>query len=161
MFVAMLSPREQGDLGELSALEWLVAKGAHCYLPLGHSPDVDIVADLGEGFVGVQVKTTGHRVNNRFQVTLATRGGNQSWNRITKRFSCDRCDYVFVLASDGRRWFIPSDRIEGAVAVNLGGPKYAEFEIERGRPFADRRTRRSLDSVAARRDTEAVKRDAL
>jgi hypothetical protein len=32
-------PREQGDLGELSAMEWLASQGAHIYLPLGHSPD--------------------------------------------------------------------------------------------------------------------------
>jgi hypothetical protein len=28
-----------------------------------------------------------------------------------------------------------SGAIEGGTALNLGGPKYAEFEIEPGRPF--------------------------
>ena len=30
-----LKPREQGDMGELSAMEWLASKGAHIYVPVG------------------------------------------------------------------------------------------------------------------------------
>ena len=135
----MLTTREQGDLGELSALDWLVTRGAHCYLPLGHSPDVDIVADFGEGFRGIQVKTCTRRVGDgRFCVMICTKGGNQSWNGTVRLFSPERCDFLFVLTADGRRWFVPSDRIDGATAITLGGPKYAEFEIEPGRPLPAR-----------------------
>ena len=139
MFVAMLKPREQGDLGELSALEWLVSQGAHCYLPFGQSPDVDVVADFGDGFVGVQVKTCTRRVGTgRFCVMICTKGGNQSWNGTVRLFSAERCDFLFVLTADGRRWFVPSDRIDGATAITLGGPKYAEYEIEPGSPIVAR-----------------------
>ena len=33
-----LKPREQGDLGELSAIEWLASKGARVALPMFHRP---------------------------------------------------------------------------------------------------------------------------
>ena len=70
-------------------------------------------------------------------VALCTRGGNQSWSRIVKRFSPTRCDRLFVLVADGRRWFIPAAIVAGTTAITLGGPKYAEYEVEPGRPFAE------------------------
>jgi hypothetical protein len=48
------SPRRQGDAGELSALQWLISAGASVYLPWGHSPDVDLVADLDGKLVRVR-----------------------------------------------------------------------------------------------------------
>ena len=42
---------------------------------------------------------------------------------------------AFVLVGDGRQWFVPADRIEGVRGVLVGGPKYAEFEVERGDPI--------------------------
>jgi len=68
-------------------------------------------------------------------VTLATRGGNQSWSGLVKRFSSDRCDWLFVLVGDGRRWFIPASAVEGGSSLLLGGPKYAAYEVESGRPL--------------------------
>jgi hypothetical protein len=40
-----------------------------------------------------------------------------------------------VLVGDGRRWFIPSDRVDATTGLALGGPKYAAFEVESGRPI--------------------------
>ena len=54
---------------------------------------------------------------------------------LSKRFSSDRCDYLFVLVGDGRRWFIPADVVGGGAGIALGGPKYAGYEVDRGRPF--------------------------
>ena len=62
-------------------------------------------------------------------------GGNQSWNKIVKRFSASRCDYLFVLVADGRRWLIPADAVEGTTSIVVGGPKYGAYEIDPGRPF--------------------------
>jgi hypothetical protein len=39
-----VNPREQGDLGERSAVEWLWSQGYPVFVPFGHSPDVDLVA---------------------------------------------------------------------------------------------------------------------
>jgi hypothetical protein len=73
--------------------------------------------------------------NGRYQVTLATRGGNQSWNGLVKRFSPSRCDFLFVLVSDGRQWWIPATAVEGTASVIVGGPKYAAYQIDPGLPI--------------------------
>jgi Holliday junction resolvase-like predicted endonuclease len=129
-----MSPRRQGDLGELSAMEWLASQGYGVFYPIGHSPDCDLILDDGHTLQCVQVKTSTRHQNRRWEVMLCTRGGNQSWNGTVKRFSSSRCDRLFVLVADGRRWFIPAEAVGGSGLV-LGGPKYAEFEIDPGRPI--------------------------
>lgn len=54
---------------------------------------------------------------------------------MVKRFVATQCDCLFVCAGDGRRWWIPSNRVEGGTGILLGGPKYAKFEVEPGRPL--------------------------
>jgi hypothetical protein len=132
------TPRRQGDLGEASAIEWLAGAGARVAVPLFVDPDYDLIADFGDRLVRVQVKTSTAWRNGRFEVTLVTRGGNQSWNGITKRFDRRRCDALFAHVGDGRRWYIPVEQIDGTSKVTLGGPKYAAFEVEAGRPLAGR-----------------------
>src|ERR1700730_15103090 len=130
-----ISPRRQGDLGELSAMDWLESHGYWLYLPFGHSPDVDIVATRGEDDetpIRVQVKTATHFRDGRWDVKLSTTGGNQSWNGIIKRFNASRCDRLFVHVADGRRWFMPAELVDGGCGIRLGGPKYAEYEGEPG-----------------------------
>lgn len=122
----------QGDQGEYSAIAWLGTQYRSVSVPLGNCSDYDVVADIDGRLVKVQVKTSRQRIGERFGVTLCTRGGNQSWNGIIKRFSPDRCDYLFVHTADGRRWFIPSEKVDGTTAIVVGGPKYAEYEIEPG-----------------------------
>ena len=131
-----ISPRRQGDIGELSALGWLIHQGASVYLPYGHSPDVDLVADFGDHLTRVQVKTSTVFEKRRWHVSLATRGGNRSWSGLVKYFGADRCDHLFVLVADGRRWFIPAADVGATSALALGGPKYAAYEVESDRPFA-------------------------
>jgi hypothetical protein len=53
----------------------------------------------------------------------------------TQRMDPTRCDALFDLVADGRRWFIPSSSVEAKTSIRLGGPKYSEFEVEPGRPF--------------------------
>jgi hypothetical protein len=130
-----LPPRHQGDLGEASATDWLRHHGYVVWIPLGHSADVDLMATRDDDVLRVQVKTSTVFRNRRWNVTLATRGGNQSWNGLVKRFSSARCDHLFVLVGDGRRWFIPDTEVDAGSHICLGGPKYAAFEVERGRPL--------------------------
>lgn len=137
-----INRRRQGDLGEASAIEWLTTVGATVLIPFGHSPDFDLVAEANGRLLRIQVKTSTRSVptadgHPRSVVTLATRGGNQSWNGIVKEFDPSRFDYLFALTGHGRRWFIPSTVLEARTSVSLGGPKYAQFEIEPGRPIHD------------------------
>lgn len=133
---------QQGDLGEASAIEWLTSVGATVFVPVGHSPHVDLIASAYDRVLRVQVKTSIQRLvtpsgGERSAVSLATRGGNRSWSGAAKRIDSRRFDYLFALTGEGRRWFIPSNVLEAGTAVTLGGPKYAEFEIEPTRPLAN------------------------
>jgi hypothetical protein len=125
-------PREQGDIGERAAVEWLWRAGAVVFVPFGHSPDFDLIAVFDARPVRMEVKTSTVLVresSDRYALFLATAGGNQSWSRIMKLFDPARCDFVFALVADGRRWFLPTDAIEGRRQMILGGPKYAAFEV--------------------------------
>ena len=53
-----MKPREQGDWGEMSAMQWLISQRATVSLPFGHSPHYDLVADFSGLLVRVQVKTS-------------------------------------------------------------------------------------------------------
>jgi hypothetical protein len=121
-------------------MEWLASRGAHIYVPVGHSPDVDLIAEIDGVALRVEVKTATYQTAaGRWDVQIATRGGNQSWSGVAKYFDPERCDYLFVHVGDGRRWFIPSGAIDSGTGLHLGGPKYSEFEVESGRrlePFA-------------------------
>lgn len=131
-----MTPREQGDIGELSAMSWLVEHGAHLYLPVGHSPDIDIVAHLGGRLIRVEVKTATRQPQpGRWTVSIATRGGNQSWSGLVKYFDPDRCDFLFAHVGDGRRWLIPTGGLDATTSITVGGPKYSEFEVESGQPL--------------------------
>jgi hypothetical protein len=155
---------EQGDLGEVSALEWLVSVGAAVAVPMGHSPDWDLIAELDGRLLRVQVKTCRYFRNGRWAVRISTCGGNQSWSGVVKKMDASRCDYLFVCVGDGRRWFIPSNRLGGGNGILLGGPKYADYEVESGRPLLGGGAREGPlynRPRLARGDVRVVKGDAL
>ncbi len=120
-------------------MEWFAGRGAKICVPLGHSPDWDFVVELDGALLRVQVKTSTYRQQGRWGVTLCTRGGNRSWSGMVKHFIPTASDYLVVVAGDGRRWCIPSDSVEGSTGILLGGPKYARFEVESGRPLISTR----------------------
>src|SRR3712207_2955872 len=97
--------RAQGDLWEAAALAWLTRVRARVSVPLFHSPDYDLIAETPSGLLRVQVKTSrSHTDAGGWSVAVCTRGGNQSWSGLVKRFDAGRCDLLFVLVGDGRRW---------------------------------------------------------
>jgi Holliday junction resolvase-like predicted endonuclease len=143
-------PRVQGDIGEASAIEWLTTQGALVFTPLFHSPDYDLIAEMAGRLVRIEVKTTQCLTPiGNWCASICTRGGNQSWNGTTKRFDPKRCDFLFVHVGDGRRWFIPSARIEGSRGIVLGGRKYAQFEVEPGPPLPPRTLKKTVTTIAS------------
>jgi hypothetical protein len=150
-------------MGERAAVSWLWRAGAYVFIPFGHSPDYDLVADFGTGALRVEVKTSTHLARgsqHRYQVQLATGGGNRSWDGIVKLFDPGRCDFVFVLVADGRRWFIPTVAISCRRSIAVGGPKCAEFEV--GDDEAPTDAARVLEWAGpSRGDVRVVKGDAL
>ncbi len=117
---------------------WLVGQGATVFIPVGHSPDVDLIANFEGDLARVQVKTCTRWTGRRWDVMLCTRGGNRSWQGLVKRLDPKTCDGLFVHVGDGRRWYIPTPSLGGGSCVRLGGPKYAEFEVEPGDPLPAR-----------------------
>jgi hypothetical protein len=128
-------PRGQGDQGEASAISWLLGRDLPVFMPIGHSPDYDLLTDFGTGVIRVQVKTSTQVRKNRWEVTVCTRGGNRSWSGLVKYLDPSRYDRLFVLVADGRRWFIPAAEVQATSLLCLGGPKYERFEIESGLPL--------------------------
>jgi hypothetical protein len=120
----------------MSAMLWFAEHGADVFVPLTHCRDFDFIAYWGEGLARVQVKTSGCFIRDRWDITLCTRGGNRSWSGLVKYLDPAGYDYLFVLVGDGRRWLIPSSEVEARCGMQLGGPKYARFEIEPGRPLS-------------------------
>ena len=130
-------------------MDWFASKGAIVCFPIGHSPDWDFIAELDGRLLRVQVKTCISFQKRRWSVTVCTRGGNQSWSGLVKRFDPQSCDFVFVLVGDGRRWCIPSDALRGKTSIALGGPRYAEFEVEPGRPLPSRGAEDDPSTIAS------------
>jgi PD-(D/E)XK endonuclease len=160
----VLTPRQQGDIGELSAISWLAGRGIPTLMPLVHSPNYDLVADLDGRLVRIEVKTSTVFRRGRWEVTVCTRGGNRSWDGLAKRLDPLLCDFLFVLVGDGRRWLIPADSFGGGTEMRLGGPKYARFEVERGDPIPRRASvpnASTIDPPATRGDVRAAKGEAL
>jgi hypothetical protein len=111
------------------------------FIPVAHTPQhYDFLADFGAGVLRVQVKTSTCWRKARWEVTLCTRGGNQSWNGQVKVLDPTQCDVVFVHVADGRRWYIPAAMLGGGSGIRLGGPKYSEFEVDPGKPLLTRAT---------------------
>jgi hypothetical protein len=123
------NPRRQGDIGEAAAIAWLTRAGFGVWIPLGHSPDADLIAERDDRLLRVQVKTSTALRNDRYEVSLATKGGNRSWSGRVKTIDPSRYEYLFVLVGDGRQWFIPAAQIAAKTMMLLGGPKYAAFEV--------------------------------
>jgi hypothetical protein len=146
--VAHVKPRDQGDWGEMSAMQWLISQGAKVSLPYGHSPDYDLIADFRGLLIRVQVKTSRYFVNDRWAITLCTRGGNQSWSGKVKALDATTYDYLFVCVADGRRWFIPARRLGGGSGLLLGGPKYEMYEVERGLAMPEQAARPTTSRIA-------------
>jgi hypothetical protein len=124
-------------------MQWLASRGARIAVPVGHNEHWDLLAEL-DRVLRIQVKTSTFWRNERWEVTLCTRGGNRSWSGVVKRLDPARFDHLFVHVGDGRRWFIPSSELEGGTSILLGGPKYARFEVEAGAPLAS-----AADALAA------------
>ncbi len=166
----MLTSQRQGDLGEASALEWLVSleRSSGCSSPSVARRTTTSSRRLNWAIVpdpGQDLAVQDPKRNKQLGGELETRGGNQSWRgTVEARSSPSRCDFVFVVLVDGRRWFIPSAAISARRTITVGGVAYRSFEVEPGRPLAeDARspplyTPRSLGGVPKRSNGADCKR---
>jgi hypothetical protein len=120
------NPREQGLIGFTDAVAWFGGRGWSVSVPLIDSQPYDLVVDDGTQLHRVQVKTTTCRSPyGTFIVSLATRGGNQSFH-TSKDFDPAASDLLYVLTDDRERYVIPTSTIRSRTSLHLG-PKLARF----------------------------------
>ena len=134
----LINRRQQGDLGEASAIEWFTRAGAVVSTPLGHSPDYDLIADFGEQPLRVQAKTSTQvtvelrTVTSDFSVHARDERRQSELEPTSTKLDRPESSTAFVLLrATGRRWLIPSRRDRNAAAPDPArtGQGIAEFEI--------------------------------
>jgi hypothetical protein len=114
------NPREQGLLGVTDAIGWFGRQGWSVSVPPIDSQPCDLVVDDGTRLQRVQVKTTTYRSRyGVYVVSLATRGGNQSFH-TSKDFDPSTCDLLYVLTDDRDRYPIQASTIRARTTLNLG-----------------------------------------
>jgi hypothetical protein len=122
------NPREQGLVGLTDAIAWFGRHGWSVCLPLIDSQPYDLVVDDGTSLQRVQVKTTTYRSRYGIHVvSLATRGGNQSFH-TSKAFDPNACELLYVLTDGGDRYLIPTGVIRSSTTISLG-VRYAEHRL--------------------------------
>ena len=89
-------------------------------IPLADNQGYDLVVEWRMRLLKVQVKTTTRRGRRgRFEVMLATAGGNQSYHTV-KRFDAGAVDLLYVLTDAGDRYVIPARAITATRGLGLG-----------------------------------------
>lgn len=120
--------RIQGLVGIGSAIEYFTKNDYIVSIPLTDSQEYDLIVEKDNILKRVQVKTGRYKRGNRWLIGLRTSGGNMS--RYTrKHFDKTKCDFLFVLVEDGKRWLIPVEDVKGTSGINLGGIEYEKFLV--------------------------------
>lgn len=114
--------RHQGDWGLMHAMQYFISEGYECFVPLSEATRVDLVVMREQEILRVQVKTSTYSATEgrSHDVTLATSGGNQSWNRAIKTLSAEEVDVVFIWCSNETYWLFPISELEGKRAITVG-----------------------------------------
>jgi hypothetical protein len=129
MLENLKNSKSKGTAGVGSAIQYFTLKGLVISVPLNDSQSYDLIVDEDGKLKRVQIKTTASKSKfGTWTVHLRTTGGNQSFH-TAKDFDKTASEYLFVLSNDGRRWLIPTDKIECKTSMNLGKEQFKEFEI--------------------------------
>ena len=119
---------DQGNLGEAIAICELSKLGYSISIPLHTNLPYDLVADKDGVLYRVQVKSTSVQKDGKWNVFIATSGGNTKLH-TRKGFDSSRCDYIFVVAGGTQFWFIPTSIITAKDYLTVGTDKYREYQI--------------------------------
>ena len=95
-------------------------------IPLTDSQDYDLIAEIDDRLYKVQVKTTQYKSKyGIYKANLSVKGGNRSFNTI-KKFDNTKVDYVYVMTSEGKSYFIPTSSIvaKGQLSLSKENDKY-------------------------------------
>lgn len=123
-----MNTKEQGAIGVAAAILHFTKLGWSVSLPVSDTQRYDLIFDDGFNLSRVECKTTSYIRNGKFEVNLATAGGNQSWNGVIKNISSKDSDFVFVYTTAGDCYVIPTDMLDGMGSATLG-PKYDRCKV--------------------------------
>lgn len=112
--------KEQGDTCESFATFYYTSLGCIVSKPLTHSPYYDLIVDTDGVLKKVECKSSRHKPNEKsYLVELATKGGNQSWNKVVKKIDAKKVDEIFILDGDGYYYVYDSKDLDGKRTVNV------------------------------------------
>ena len=160
----MLTSREQGDLGELSAMEWLASQGASIAFPSATVRHWDFIAELDGRLLRVQVKSCiavsqGPLGASRSARAAATKAGTGSSSASTRRAATTcSCSSATAAAGSSR----PTRRRADA-ASRWAGRSTPSSRSSEGEPIpgcADEESRLYNRLLTARGDVRVAKGDA-
>ena len=118
----------QGNAGMGAAIAYFTFSGSVVALPLTDSQPYDLITEIDGDLKRIQIKTTSHKVRNKFTVDLRVKGGNRSGTGRTKKFDRSEADYLFVLTSENDRYLIPVENLGGDSIITLGSG-YDDFRV--------------------------------
>lgn len=123
-------PKRQGNVGVARAIYEYSKRGYTVLLPASDSDKYDIVVDVDGLLLKVQVKTSRCKVGEKYQINLATKGGNTKHNTIRGRASNDY-DLLFCLTEDGACWSIPVEALgTAAQSIVVSSIKYDRYKLQ-------------------------------
>jgi hypothetical protein len=105
------------------------------WIPFGHSPDCDLITEIGGRLVRVQVKTVDVAGERPLPCCIADQRRQPELDRGREALLSRP---LRLALRPRRRWAAlvhPATEVGGATGIVLGGPKYAAYEVEPGRPL--------------------------
>ena len=117
------NPNQKGNFGLGAAINYYTSKGYIVSLPLNDNQDYDLIVDIEGELKKVQVKTAFTKKNNNYKVFLRTITSSTTGVKNIKKFSEVKCDYLFILTSDGTMYEIIKSEILQNAGLTLNSDK--------------------------------------
>lgn len=119
--------KEKGNTGLGMAIAYFSTNGYTVSIPLNDTQDYDLVIEKNNLLKTVQVKATGCKTKyGVYQVALKSCGGTKG--ETYKTLINTKVDYLFILTSDTKMYFIPCDKIGNKTTLNISN-EYLEYEV--------------------------------
>lgn len=130
MFNRCSNSKKQGDVGLGSAIAYFTLCGVCVSVPLTDSQDYDLVIEVDGELKKLQVRTTDYKNSSgNYVVNMKICGGNSKSSFIQKAGTELVYDYLYVLASDGSRYFFERSVIAGLRSSLTLSKKYDGYRV--------------------------------
>lgn len=121
--------KQQGDVGVAMAIAYYTKNKLVVSVPLTDNARYDLVVERNGVLLRVQCKTSNAvSKSGNYKVQLKTSGGNQSWNKTSKKISSTETDILFAYSFDNKMFEFPVDVVTDKSSITLCD-KYKEYEV--------------------------------